>query len=275
MLKTIVSNATLVSNNKVSVAFDNRYVKYIKPEMLAHANVANQKSKVAGVFVCLGMESLSDFNVIFRFANVQSLEAQELYQVYAQGANLEPKKGKGSKAHNQLIADSKDALDILLSQGFYTIVNFSSKPQNIFGSQSKKYVFGKNYDDVFTLFGKPSIKLSNGNKYTNYSTEAFGTFEGLVNILSGKIAQVNPENFEAFKNASSQFISDNIDAFKLINDTEAHIKAIQKSEVRDYSDIDFKELASAKTSCAKELIAIAMSFPIASIAKGGNVNLFA
>ena len=275
MLKTIVSNATLVSQNKVSVSYDNRYIKYIKPEMLAHKNVADQKSKVAGVFVCLGMESLSDFNILFRFANVQSMEAQELYSVYAEGAGLEPNKGKGSKAHNQKIADSNDALAILLEQGFYTIINFSANPQNILGSASKKYKFGKSYDDVFTLFGKPSSKVANGNRYTNFSTEGFGTFEGVVKTLSGKIAQVNPDNFVSFRDNSASFINDNIEAFKLINETESKIKEIYKSDNQDYSSVDYKELSTAKTSCAKELIAIAMQFPVASIAKGGNVNLFA
>lgn len=276
MFKTIVTNATLSANRAVSTAKDNRYIRLIKPEMLAHDLVANANSKASGVFVCLGAENTADMGVIYKYADVSSIEAQELYSVYAEGINLEPKKGKGSKAHNQKIADAKEALDILMSKGFYSILNFHVKPNNVYGSTiGTSYKYGVKYTDIVTMFGKCNENRVNGNRYYNYSTLGFGNVEKLIKNLSGKIAKVNADNFYAFQEACAQFINDNADAFKFINETEKAIREISKSEDRDYSSIDGKALAAAKSSAAKELINIAMQFPFAANAVGGNVKLFA
>lgn len=276
MLKTIVSNATLSTNNEVSTKKDYRYIKYVKPEMLSHANVANPYSKKTGVFVCLGSESLRNFNQLYRFANISSQEDQDLYEVYAEGANLEKIKGKGAKKHNQKISDSNDALNMLLEQGFYTIINFSAKPNNIFGSgTATKYPRGINYSDIKTVFGKKKIKAVKGTVYTNYTTETFNACQGLITNVSGKIALVNASNFQSFKETTKSFMSDNQEMFDNIKKTEASIIDISVSEDPDYSVIDFKSLSSDKTTTAKAMMDIVMQFPIATYAVGGNVMLFA
>ena len=264
-MKTIISKATISNDVKVNSSRDNRYIKLSKPELYTCPELTSGKN-VKGIFVLLGTEKMKDFNILLRFAEISEDVNLNLYNSYVRDINSD----KRSKKYKEAL----EARDLLLEQGFYAIVNTHAAPQKLYGSFDTKYQYGIKFDDVFCSFGVPTTK----NGYTNYSEKSLGYFMSFATKSHiEKVAKANPENVKGFIDDIKQFVANNINSLSFVKETEAKIAEIKSKETHnreDYAEIDYKQLYTAKTTIATEIVELAFAYPFAGYAKSGNVKAF-
>lgn len=292
---TIATVPTTIANASKN-STELRMIGRLAPQMLAIPTVSENKyitRKINGkneiitnTFAVLSSEKKGNFSRLVRFANITKPSDLALYQVYNEGASLERMTGKSAKAkaNNQLIDDAEEAFDILMKQGFYSIINFTFAVQQTYGSGNGKT--GNHFSDVYFPFATGSKAYANGKTYYNYDQATISKF--ILTTIKNSVKKINAQQVETFLSSHVQFLADNQEAINEIKAnyitrtqiTEAHkVEAEAQGTSVNYTALseELKQIPSdllTQVKLAEDAVNFLLQFPITTTAKGGCVRMF-